>query len=100
LFPIHNGNQIGTSQAKMGGVQTVSKSQWSGGFVDVEDPIAVEKWARQMCRGVTLDRAAAAYHTSPTLTDVVAAFGNGLPDSTRDIAKRACEEELKKANHL
>ena len=76
----------------------MNREHWSGGFIDQEDPGAVERWARDSCRGLSVEEAATRFETEPTIAAIAKEVASGFPEATRKAAQRACEAELRKAN--
>jgi len=67
-------------------------------FIDVNDHDAVLRWAREICRDISVDEAARLLHTEPTLQAVVDVLTSSLPDSSRTEAAKICEAELLKGS--
>jgi hypothetical protein len=80
--------------------QHIMHKDWSGGFVDSTNPVAVDKWAHEMCRDVDLKQAATALSTEPTVASVAKKLIGNISDDVaiQQAALQSCEAELRKAN--
>lgn len=72
----------------------------TGEFVDPDDCAAMERWARDLCRGLDVRETAKELQTAPTISAVADRLVGRSTDnqSIRTMVIRSCEEELKAAN--
>ena len=81
-----------------GGVRQMTRERWSAEFVDAADAAAVRRWARGMCKGLQLSEIAQELDVEPTVASVARRLTSGMPEPAEAIARRTCEEELRKAD--
>lgn len=88
----------GTSSPN-GGVKEVMREDESAEFIDLSDAGAVRRWAQGMCEGLKLDEVAPVLDIEePTVATVAQGLTSGMPEPAESIARKTCEEELRKAN--
>lgn len=58
------------------------------------DLAALEDWARQRCRGNSVEKLASALGLEPRLDVVVAHIARGLPAESRTLVEEVCRAEL------
>jgi len=73
----------------------MTHSQWSGGFIDEHDFHAVERWARGMCRGLSVEEAARQFETESTIEAIADELAQGLPAKTYEAVRLGCKAELR-----
>jgi len=81
-----------------GGVRQMTRERWSAEFVDVADAVAVRRWTRGMCKGLQLSEIARELDVEPTVASVARGLTSGMPEPAEEIARRTCEEELRKTD--
>lgn len=75
------------------------REQWSAKIVDSTDIEAVQSWARGMCEGLKLEEINRVLNIEePTVASVAQRLTSGMPESAEAVARKTCEEELRKAN--
>jgi hypothetical protein len=77
---------------------SMRREEESARVVDVHDLGAVERWARNMCRGFNIKDAAHLLETEATVSAVARSLARNLPEPAEATARLICEEELRKAN--
>lgn len=65
-------------------------------IVDINDHKAVITWAKDICRGVSVEEAAKYFNTEATMDALIERYTDGLPDGTRQEVAQICEAELRK----
>lgn len=70
----------------------------SAKFIDLSDTDAVRRWAQDMCRGLRLGEVARELDIEPTIDAVTRKLTSHLPEPAEAMARKTCEEELRRAN--
>ena len=92
---LYGSGTLGLSSASKKGEMTNLNRQISRiEPINMSDSAEAEAWARQVCRGGSVESMADFFKVPATVDAVSTAIGKGFPAATVRIIRRVCQEEL------